>query len=289
MLFRPADIPFATDDAHKFLPWLIGVMAGLAAILLCLGVSVNGWTAARAGTVTGSFTVTIPAGDSQAAAVARVKEALGKIPGIAKVSDIDSAALKAMLKPWLGEAQDDLPLPALLDVTLKSQAAKVDYPGLQKNLAMVAPGVEVDAHERWTNAFAEFSSALRGVSVLLAALIVGAMTMLMVFVSRTALKLHSKTVLLLHAIGAEDGYILRQFQQESVRLVLPAALLGSVAAALIYWAAGLYMSALNISLLPPLAMTWMHALLLLGLPLAYALGAWVLARVSLSLQLQRIL
>ena len=40
------------------------------------------------------------------------------------------------------------------------------------------------------------------------------------YVSRAALKLHSRTVSLLHSIGAEDHYITWQFQQEAFLLVL---------------------------------------------------------------------
>lgn len=289
-MFRPTDIPFSADDAHRFLPWLIGIMVGLAAFLLCVGISVNGWVIDRHGSYSGHFTVNLPAGDNQLEHTAKVREALKKNPAVGKVTELDDAELKDMLKPWLGNSpMDDLPLPVVLEATLADPEAYFDYSALQKTLSQLAPGVEVDAHERWVTAFSDFSTAIRFLTAMLAALIIGATGTAIVFTARAALKLHARTVHLLHSIGAEDDYIARQFQQETLKTALPGAVLGCLAAGLLYWLMGLYVSSLKLSMLPPLAMTLAHLALLLVLPLVCAAAAWLVVRRSIFTQLQRTL
>jgi cell division transport system permease protein len=288
-LSRP-DIPFSADDSHRFMPWLIGMMAGLAALFLSLGLSVNHWVVDRHGEYSNSFTVNIPLDDNQADRVAKVQAALSKTPGVMQVTQVTDAKLKDMLKPWLGNSpMDDLPLPSVLDVTLVPGASKLNYIGLQKGLTPLAPGVEVDAHERWVSTFSEFSYAIRFVTLVLALLVIFGMAMTIAFTSRAALKLHSKTVHLLHTVGAADDYIMRQFQQEAVRVALPGACVGVAAAAILYSAMGSYIGSLKISLVPPLGLTTEHFILFFLLPIVCAGAAWCVARFSIALQLQRTL
>ncbi len=285
-----SDINFSADDSHRFLPWLIGVMVGLAALLLCIGLSLNHWVVDRHGSYSGSFTVNIPASDNQPERIAKIRGALKGHSGITQITEINPAKLQDMLKPWLGEGKlEDLPLPSVLEVTLDNPSVYMDYTVLQKNLASVVPGIEVDAHERWIAAFSNFSSTVRALTLFLSVLIIGVVIMTIAFASRTSLKLHSKTVHLLHAIGAEDRYIARQFQFEALKLVVPGAILGCIGAGILYWAISAYVTKLNISLLPPLTVTGVHLWLLLIMPAACAAAAWLVARTSIALQLQRVL
>lgn len=281
------DINFSGDDSHRFLPWLTGIMAGLAALLLCLGLSLNSWVGARHGDYTNSFTVNIPAGEEQAEQVAKVREALAKISGVGKISELSGNQLHDMLKPWLGGGSlEDLPLPAVLEVA-QDRPGALDYAAMEKALSAIAPGTEVDGHERWLTAFSDFSSAVRSLTTLLAALIIAAMVIMIAFTARASLKLHARTVHLLHSIGAADDYIVRQFQREALWLVIPGALAGCLAALFVYWGTGIYMATLGIALLPPLGITAAHAALLLLLPVVCALAAWVATRLSVASQLRR--
>jgi cell division transport system permease protein len=290
MFFRQTDIPFATDETHKFLPWLIGVMTGLAALLLCLGLSLNNWVVDRNDTYSGNFTVNIPASEQQADHVTSAKAALKKMPNIQQVSQLSDDKLKEMLKPWLGDgAFDDLPMPVVLEVSLVDPAKKIDHAALEKTLSELVPSVEIDTHDRWVSAFSQFSVTLRTLLGVLSLLIVVVMGMAIAYTSRASLRLHARTVHMLHAIGAEDDYIMRQFQQEALRVALPGAIVGCMAAGILYWASGAYLVSLNISLLPPLAITLPHVLLLFALPVACAFAAWVLARLSIVMLLQRVL
>ncbi len=284
-----SDIPFAADDAHTFLPWIICVMACMAALLLCLGLTAGSWITDRHDTYTNRFTVNIPATtDDLPAKISKIGSILEKYPGVTGVAPVSETHLREMLKPWLGnsDAIEGLPLPAVFDVTMDG-ITPIDYKALQIRLGTIAAGTEVDAHERWVASFASFSSVTQYTIAVLATFIIGALGLMIAFTSRTALKLHARTVQLLHSIGAEDGYIARQFQLEAFLLTLRGTAPGCLAAGLIYWTVGWYLASLHATMLPSMAMNVSHFLLLLLMPLICGGVAWAAARVSVIRQLQR--
>lgn len=282
------DIPFSADDSHAFLPWVIGIMVGLAGLLLCLGLTVDGWIVDRHQSYEKRFTVNIPASVEDLDKKMKViTEVLQGTKGVNTVSQVSKDKLQDMLKPWVGRnsSLDNLPLPTVLDVTMDNATA-VNLTELQTKLAIVASGVEIDSHEQWIANFSDFSATIGYLVIILATLIISSLSLTIAFTSRAALKLHARTIGLLHSIGAEDGYIARQFQRDACRLTLYGTVPGCIAAGLIYWATGFYMQSLGSSMLPSLAMNFSHLVLLLTLPLACAAIAWLTARFSVLQQLQ---
>ncbi|MDE3015386.1 MAG: hypothetical protein KGI29_00475 [Pseudomonadota bacterium] len=286
-----SDIPFNADDAHAFLPWIIGIMACMATLLLCLGVTVGGWIIDHHNVYANSFTVTLPvANDDHPAKTSDVQKALQIIPGVSNVNRVSENRLREMLKPWIGNSDGtlDLPLPTVFDVTLRSAAA-VNYDAVQKQIAAITPGAEVDGHERWIASFANFSAVAQSIVAGLAMVIICGLGLIIAFTCRAALKLHGRTVQLLHSIGAEDNYIMRQFQREAVKLALYGAAPGALAAGLVYWGAGIYVASLRASLLPALPMTMTHLALILLMPPCCGGVAWTAARLSVIRQLREVL
>ncbi|MDX1974873.1 MAG: FtsX-like permease family protein [Rickettsiales bacterium] len=289
-----SDINFSADDSHQFLPWLIGVMSFLAALLLCVGLAVNGWILSRHNQYSGSFTVNIPSNTPDiSVALFKIQNTLRQEPGVADVSELDEETLKRLLKPWLGSnsSLEGLPLPRVLNVRLKGPqySALINYRELQSRLGALAPGIEIDAHERWVQVFSDFSATVQLILVLIASLILTSMAAMVAFASRASLHLHAKTVHILHATGAEDDYIARQFQREAFRLVLPGAYVGCLIAACVYWIGGVYLNTLNLALLPTLALGHEQLLLTLVLPIGCAFAAWAVSSISVRQQLKQTL
>jgi len=288
---RKTDIYFSGDDSHAFLPWVIGIMACMATLLLCLGVTVGGWIIDKSEGYSNSFTVNIPSNTEEVSTkMLDIKNVLEAMPGITKVSQISESKLRDMLTPWLGssDAVDALPLPIVLEVTTVENQS-FNYADIQAELNDIVSGIEVDAHERWVASFSDFSAGLRSIMGILATLIICGLALMIAFASRASLKLHARTVSLLHSIGAEDIYIMRQFQLEAFMVTLRGTIPGCMLAILAYWLAGSYMASLPSSMLPPLNMTPSHIALLLGMPLACGAIAWMTARISVIKQLQRVL
>lgn len=288
------DIAFSSDDSHRFLPWLIGMMVALAALLLCFVVTINGWVIERHSDYTNNITVNIPVPDQEnppsPEIIEAITEALKKSPGVAMVARLEPENLQKMLVPWLGEnmAGSELPLPIVLDVTLRS-GTKVDVAKLQEALTQIVPGTEVDTHETWVNAFMSFSTAIRMLITMFAVVIVFSIGLMIAFTSRASLRLHSKAVHLLHSVGAEDNYIARQFQQEACSLTMRGAGIGCLISAIGFWTMGQYMRSLENSSIPSLAMNHWHFVLLIIVAFSCGLVAWITARISVMKQLKQML
>lgn len=291
MRFSRSDIHFSGDDAHAFLPWVVGIMAWLATLMLCFGISVGGWINDRGGTYANNFTVNIPSTmDDLPNRAMKAIQTLEQVPGVVSVRQESEENLRDLLKPWLGnhEAVDALPLPIVIEVTV-SENAEINTDTLAKNLSDIAPGTELDTHEQWIANFMQFSAAVRTIMAMLAALVITGLGLMIAFMCRASLKLHARTVNLLHSIGAEDTYIARQFQVEASLVTLRGTLPGCLMAGVFYWLTGIYMSSLQSTLLSAFAMKPTHILLCLLMPLACGAVAWAAARISVLKQLARVL
>lgn len=281
------DINFSKDDSHAFLPWVIGVMVGLATLLLCLGLTVDSWIIDRNENYDNRFTITIPANTKKLDTKLKLmRETLESTASVSLVEEVSTKRILGMLESWVGniKSADNLPLPTVLDVTA-TNGHSINYDELQSKLAIIAPGTLISSHERWITSFSQFSSALEALIAILAVLIIVSLALTIAFTSRASLKLHAKTVGLLHSIGAEDGYISRQFQQDACKLTLYGTIPGCLIAGAAYWCTGFYMASLKTSMLPSLSMTTPHLALLIIMPLACASVAWIAARTSVLQQL----
>lgn len=291
MKLSRTDIHFSGDDAHAFLPWVVGIMACIASLMLCFGITVGGWIVDRGDSYANNFTVNIPTLiENVPEKAVKIIEILESTPGVTRVEQESDADLRELLKPWLGNSQavEALPLPIVIEVTV-AEDAEINVDNLQKQLSDIAKGTELDTHEQWMASFMQFSSAVRSTMTLLAGLVIFGLGLMIAFMCRASLKLHARTVNLLHSIGAEDRYITRQFQYEACFITLLGTFPGCIVAGLAYWLTGIYMSSLQSGLLPAFAMNAPHVLLLILMPFACAAVAWGAARISVYKQLQRVL
>lgn len=286
-----SDFTFAKDDAHRFLPWHIGIMVALATFLLSLVLALGGWVGEHKQDYSANISVILPGSLEKLDEKTRqVKSVLSNDKAVASVKQLNEASLRDLLTPWIGsgDALSDMALPVVLDVTLKDGAA-LDESKLKISLAAIEPTIELDTHNSWAEVFASFIRILQGLAVMLVATILGAMTIMIVFSARASLHMHERTVNLLHAIGAEDVYIARQFQNENFKIGLKAAAIGTVCAAFAYWGLGLCVASINAPVLPTFAFSHPHIVLVLLMPVACAMIVRLATRFSVLGQLGEIL
>lgn len=284
MSARPAsDLQLKTDGGSRFLPWALAVMVFLAALALAgalaLDGSIEGW---RRG-VSSKLTVQIAdrPGEPMAPRIAEAIAILRAVPGVQAAQPLERQAVEALLVPWLGDAalQADLPLPGLIDVTV-AENAPVSVDALQARLQSAVPGARIDDPKPWLERLVQLGRLLQSLGggiVLLVGLAAAAMV---IFATRAGLAARRDTIELLHLIGAEDGYIARQYQRHVARQAIRGGLLGTAAAILVLLAIQLLAGRVGAGLLPGLALAWWHWLALLALPLAAVALAVVTARLT---------
>lgn len=237
MMRRPAAVPLDRDMTGRFLPYIMAILILLASLMLTASVmvrnSMNIWQGDLAGKVTVQVMPLDERNPSLADRVTTALEALDADAAVAAAEPLPEEKMTELLKPWLGEGAlpEDIPVPALIDVTLKPGHSAAHLAGVLKGVA----GVEIDDHGSWFGNIRHLAQMLAGTAYVLVLLIVGAAVLIMVLLVRAAMTMHRDVVELLHLVGATDMFIARQFQRHMVRVAGLGALLGLLASALIVW------------------------------------------------------
>ncbi len=282
------EIPFARDDANRFLPWMIALMCGITALMLSVGLTLGEWVRSQPGQMEGHFTVQIPVQtDAKENVLKQVLTEIRRMPGIKKVHALSEEQVRKLVEPWLGDAEAirALPMPMVIEGAADEDA---DYGGLLRKLQHIEPGISLDTQALWVEKFERLSKALQAGMFVLAAVIIGALGGMMVFTARAAMKLHADAVQLLHAIGADDKYIAKQFQANALTLALSGAVPGTLMAALIYALFGYYANRLDAPIMPDLVIGSQHAMMFILLPAVCCLVGVLSVRLSALKQLKHL-
>jgi cell division transport system permease protein len=165
--------------------------------------------------------------------VAAAMNILRKAPGVTSAVPVPVAEVAALVEPWMGdlEAETDLPLPKLIDVTL-DPTIQVDLAALEQQLAQVVEGATVGAEVSARDRAERFAMFLRvwgvggGVTVLLA------MLALVGLITQVSLRMSADSVELLRCLGASDRYLARQFEGHALLSSVQGGLAGLVVALL---------------------------------------------------------
>ena len=282
-----SDIPFARDDAHRLLPAMIACLVGFAALLLATALSLNHALDSQAQHVAGVMQVEVPSG-APLGTVEKVAAQLRKTAGVENVDIMSRSEMESLLKPWLGSdfSLNSLPLPTLLQVKTSTNANAVNIPSLRKTLATIGDGIEIADRSPWASQLSSALNLLQALVVLVAGLLLVCVVGMVVLVARTNLKLHFKTVGLLHMFGATDSYILRQFQWNSAWLAARGAGAGVAFAVAIFLTAAILSARLQSPVIPVVHFTLLHGLEFLLLPLFTAFVALAATRVTVKSMLR---
>lgn len=308
MAARLKILPLDADESSRFLPWTIAFMTYLAALTLAGAMGLAVVMARFDPEQTGNLTVAVPpalavegnnpdqsadAGDEAARDAARVKAALQLLratPGVIAAEALDRREVANLLEPWLGKMAQatDLPLPAIIDVAV-DKSAEIDTGGLGARLAAAVPGASLDDHGLW---FARLTTFVHSVQ-LVAGLVVGltclAAVLTVVYVTLSGLAVHHDIIELLHLIGAEDGFIARQFQSHALRLGLAGAVPGLLLAVLTIELLGIAAGRVDSLLLPNIRLGAAQWAALALVPVAAGAIAMLTARATVMRRLGRMI
>jgi cell division transport system permease protein len=293
MNLQRSELQLRRDPTRWHVGFLIGAMVYLAALAITGGVMVgsviSGWSEDLRGNLTVQMPGTSAAGAAEATSrIDAVVSALLETPGVATVRALPRRELLALVERWLGRGNvpDDLPIPALIDVTLEP-GVTIDVAELQRRLGREAPGTRVSDNGTVLERLVRLARSVQLVALAIVALVGVAAIAIISFVTRAGLATQHETIELLHLIGARDSYIARQFVRHVVRLALIGGIAGlAVAAATIY---GLYRIAtgIEVPLLPSIDPRDPRLAALAVLPFLAAAIAMVAARVTVAGALRR--
>jgi cell division transport system permease protein len=165
----------------------------------------------------------------KAAAIART------FSGVTSANVLDDEENARLLEPWLGSGldMDELPIPRLIVVRLSDPTA-VDLTTLSERLQAEVRGASLDDHRQWTERLRTMANITVIVGVSVVGLVFFATVLSVVFATRGAMASNRDVVSVLHFVGAEDGFIAREFQRHFLLLGLKGGLAGALGAAFLF-------------------------------------------------------
>jgi cell division transport system permease protein len=285
---RSGDVPLSFDPSARFVPWIIGTMVFLSALVLAvalvLGNAIDRWQLSHSV----QLTVEVPAAAAQDGGVEVALEKLAVLPGVVSAARVEDDHIAALLAPWVGEDLDlsTLPLPVLIDVEVTTPGA-LDPEAAERQLAGDVPGIRVDDGKRWLEPVRATAGALQAIAGFVMFLIGLASIATVIFMTRTGLSVHRDTINVLHQVGAHDSYVARQFQNQALRLALIGGIPGLLLAGLCLMIVRSLAARLEAPLLPAVSFDASAWILLALLPLAAALIAMLTARITVIATLAR--
>jgi cell division transport system permease protein len=283
MGFR-SDLPLRKTASGHFVQWLVMVLVFMAAIAATVhsytGALLTHWNRS----VVGTLTVQIPpAADASGNddATAKALSALKHHPAVAVAAVISRDKVLNLLEPWLGNnaAVADLPLPALIDVRLRTTnldgAASV-----ASAVTAAVPTAVVDDHRVWLSRLTNLAEGVGVVALTLLVMIAGALAFTVIFATRASLAEFAQVIEVLHLVGAKDDYIAAQFARRALKQGIGGGIAGLVlfapALAIIMWLG----ARVEHGMLPEVTLPPAHWIVLATLPVWAGALAMITAHIT---------
>lgn len=276
------DISFQRDDAYKFLPRMIALVTTMVVFMLLLAISLGVAISQSSNMQRDTILIHIPAQESQEEIAEKLLLSLAESSDIKMFNQLSRGQLAEQMKPWLGQIEhmEELPMPILIRGRLAQEFSDATLENIRTQMQAIDHSVIVDAPAEWSANYSRFSKTLQWVLGSFSVALLLGMFGLMSFVATTAMKIHKRTVVLLHSIGATDNYIAAQFQINSSLLALKGAFIGTVLASLIYVIIASYIGGMEAAMLPDLSFRLEHLWVMLLLPLTSALVGFIAGRLA---------
>ena len=295
-------LPFTASAAERRLltdsrlsgpmPWIVAIMMFLTVLAaaggLALGHAASGVTSAIAQRITVQVVEANP--DVREAQAEAVVELLRRLPGVTRVERISDEEIDQLLEPWIGAAgsEEGIPVPALIDADLTPET-HARLATVERAVTRVAPSARIDDHARFLAPLAGLISSLTLLALVLVLLAAGAMAAAVILAIRAALNTHRGTIEVLHLMGATDVQVARLFQRRIALDTFIGGVIGFLAAIIVLLILGQRIGAVGSELLGEVTLPWTAWALLALLPVAGALIATLVARISVLASLKRML
>ncbi len=274
------------------MPWVIAIMMFLTILTAAAGIALAGSARTLGQDLDARLTVQLsePNPGLREVQTREILVGLKRLAAVKSAQAVPEAELNALLAPWLGnEALDnDLPMPALIDVELKRTGAD-DIAVVRELVAMIAPAARVDQQAKWLQPLADLLKSLTWLALGLVTLMTIATSAAVVLAARAALNTHRATIDVLHLLGSSDNQIAGLFQRRIALDALFGGFAGLLLALVVMLLIGERMRALGSELLGSASLGWGGWALLFLLPLIGVALSTVSARITVLRALRQIL
>ncbi len=180
-----------------------------------------------------------PVGDSAAMdrTMNEIVAFLSEQTGVGKITPIGREEINKLIKPWLGQVGSlpALPMPQLIALEVDRDNPP-DISVLAAALSAKFPTANLDDHRRWRKQIKAMTGTLAVGGLAIIILMTLATAAIIVAAARSAMASNKEIIEVLNFVGAEEKFIISQFERHFLKLGIKAGVVGASAAALIFYA-----------------------------------------------------
>jgi len=272
------------------MPWVIAIMMFLMVLAAAAGLALGFAARGLDSHMSSQITIQIVDADQvrRDAAADRIVMATAGLPGIASVRRIGDREIAELLRPWLGAglAENDLPVPAMIDVAFLPGSTD-GFAVTETAVRAISPRARIDSHAQWLAPLAGLIASLRWLAGVLVLLMAAAAAFTVVLAARAALDTHQTTIEVMHHLGSSDAQIAQLFQRRIATDALFGGLVGLLLASFVIFTVGDRIARVGSDLIGSVELPLAAWGLLALLPLAGTLLAMVAARLTIVMALRR--
>ena len=200
--------------------------------------------------------------------------------------------IEKLIEPWLGpqELSADIPLPALIDLTLVRSAGDREIRALEAAIRPLTQKLRVEPSSGYIAPVISLVRSLQWIAFGLVALLAVATAAAVIISARAGLNTHRETIAVVHLLGGTDRQISRLFQRRIALDALLGGCIGLLGGAAIIWLISTQLSALGGSgLAQSLGLSWISWLIIASIPIWGMVIAMMTARFTVMRALKKIL
>ncbi|MES2729409.1 MAG: hypothetical protein V4621_04820 [Pseudomonadota bacterium] len=179
-----------------------------------------------------------------------------------------------LISPWFGENAQELgntiSVPILVAFDFKPDI-EPDTTALLKDLRAIVPQAQIITHYDWFAPLERLTHTFQMIGILSLGLLFLALLMAIHGAARGRVATHREALELLHLMGANDSYVLGQFQAYFLRLLYPGLVQGFAVGVLAIGVTWIWLGTIDIPLLPTMTPMAIGAVFLVLIGLAISL------------------
>lgn len=276
------------------MPWVIAIMVALTVVATAAGLALSNIAGNAADELSGGVTIQIVEANpttrlQQAeAAVAR----LNRTPRVEAATIVSEDEVERLIEPWLSGlsgVQQDIPVPALIDVRMRDPVTGETLGALRRLVREVAPAARVDAQSTWLGPVFATIDSLRLLSFALVGMLAAALAASVLLAVRNALGANRDTIEIVHLLGGTDHQIARVFQRSVGFDAAGGGTIGLGLGLIAVLLLGRQFAGLGAGLVSGGALGWIDWVLLALVPLAGVALAMITARLTVLRALREML
>ncbi|MEL7189280.1 MAG: cell division protein [Pseudomonadota bacterium] len=272
------------------IPWVIAILMALVVISAAGGLALRNLAEAARADIANAVTVQVLEANPELRSerVERTVAILRQEDLVLSSRVVPDDELAQLLEPWLGAgaASEDVPIPGLIDVELMRVASAEEVDELQRKISEAVPNARVDAQSAWLAPVYGALAALQYLALGLIALIAMATAAAVWLAARSAFAAHRETVEVVHLLGATDAQIMRVFQRAAMRDAAFGGIVGLLLGVIAVMLLGQQFGALDSGLVSSGGFGWLDWAILMCIPIAGVLLAFVTGRMTIAFALK---